>query len=728
MTAAGPSSSGEDVAWRPQVFDAVEPLAGPLRELLDDPATVVLDQRAAQRVDLARVRATVPDAVSEDPGRWVYYPWRRTLLGVLGPAALRTLRLDRNRNKITSEEQERVGRLRIGVVGLSVGHAVAHTLALEGLCGELRLADFDAIDVSNLNRIPATLFDVGVNKAVVAARRIAELDPYLEMTLFEEGVRAHDLAAFLDGLDVLVEECDSLDLKVMLREEARRRRIPVIMETSDRGLLDVERFDLEPDRPLFHGLLGEIDSAALEGLSSKDKVPHILRILGATTLSARMAASLVEVGRTLTTWPQLGGDVALGGATVAAAVRRLGTGRSLPSGRVRVDLDERVDALATSPEHRVVPERADGTEPDPAVTPPVPRPRTEEGEHAAAAAVVDAIARAPSGGNIQPWRVECDAHEVRLLLDPARTTTMDVGHRGSYVALGAALFNARAAAAAASALGPVAVLPDPGRPDLVAVLRFGDGTDEVLTRAHAGVDRRGTNRTHGRPRPLPPGLGDALRATAEREGGRLHLVEPGDALVAAGAAMAAADRVRYLTATLHREMFAELVWPGADHDVTGIETRTLGLDPADLATLAIAGRPEVMALLADWDAGLALGDDTRDRVASSSALAVVTVDGTTAADFVRGGSAVEAVWLDAEARDLSVHPMSPAFLFAVTPGDLTLLSDRFADELARTRDSFRDAVGLTADDTVALVLRLSHTGVGPVRSRRRPLADIRTTG
>jgi len=31
------------------------------------------------------------------------------------------------------------------------------------------------------------------------------------------------------------------------------------METSDRGLLDVERFDKEPSRPPFHGLVGELD-------------------------------------------------------------------------------------------------------------------------------------------------------------------------------------------------------------------------------------------------------------------------------------------------------------------------------------------------------------------------------------------------------------------------------------------------------------------------------------
>ena len=61
-----------------------------------------------------------------------------------------------------------------------------------------------------------------------------------------EGIHADNLATFLDGLDLVVEECDSLDVKFMVREEARERRIPVIMETSDRGVLDVERFDLEP--------------------------------------------------------------------------------------------------------------------------------------------------------------------------------------------------------------------------------------------------------------------------------------------------------------------------------------------------------------------------------------------------------------------------------------------------------------------------------------------------
>jgi hypothetical protein len=187
---------------------------------------------------------------------------------------------------------------------------------------------------------------------------------------------------------------------------------------------------------------------------------------------------------------------------------------------------------------------------------------------------------------------------------------------------------------------------------------------------------------------------------------------------------AAGERVRYLTERLHREMFDELVEPGAQRTDVGIETRTLGLDATDLAKLGIARRPEVMALLADWDAGSALGENTRDQVVSSSALAVVTVEGSAPADFVRGGAAVEAVWLGAEEYGLAVHPTSPVFLYAVDPEDLTTLSPRYADELARLRTSFRRTVGLAEGESVALVLRLSHTDVVAPRSRRRAVEEI----
>jgi molybdopterin/thiamine biosynthesis adenylyltransferase len=309
-----------------------------VRALLDDPTVDVVDTTLNQLASLRRLLPAIAGDSEEEP-RWVHYPWRRTMVRVLGPRDFDRLRLDRNRNKITSEEQARFRDLRVGVVGLSVGHAVAHTLALEGLCGELRLADFDELDLSNLNRVPSSVFDLGVNKAVVAARRIAELDPYLNVQVFADGVTAQTVDGFLDGLDLVVEECDSIDTKLLVRQHARARGIPVLMETSDGGVLDVERFDLEPDRPVFHGLLGEMKTADVADLTIEQKSTIAATLLEPTKLTPRMIASVPEIGRTLSTWPQLGGDVALGGAAVTAAVRAFGRGEPLPSGRRRIDLD-----------------------------------------------------------------------------------------------------------------------------------------------------------------------------------------------------------------------------------------------------------------------------------------------------------------------------------------------------------------------------------------------------
>ena len=142
-----------------------------------------------------------------------------------------------------------------------------------------------------------------------------------------------------------MEECDALDMKAVLREMARARGIPVLMSTSDRGLVDVERFDLEPTRPILHGLLGEVDAALFPGMSSREKIPHILRHLDAERLSPRTAASLVEVDRSLSTWPQLASDVNLGATALAEAVRRIGLGEPLNSGRARVDVGWALDQL-----------------------------------------------------------------------------------------------------------------------------------------------------------------------------------------------------------------------------------------------------------------------------------------------------------------------------------------------------------------------------------------------
>lgn len=313
-----------------------------LQSQLEDLAEIRHPQDRLDAAARARIAASyLADRPAADYGVWVYYPWAHTLVHLLDEAEFVAVRTSRNQYKITPAEQARLGQVRVGIVGLSVGQAVAVTMAMERVCGEIRLADFDTLALTNLNRVRARVHEIGLPKAIIAAREIAEIDPYLTVRCALDGVTEANLDAFLlDGgrLDLLVDESDSLDIKLLARTRARELGIPVLMETSDRGMIDVERFDLEPDRPILHGLVGDLDAATVRGLTTPEKIPHVLQIIGEATISPEMRASLPEIGRTIPAWPQLASAVALGGAVVTDVSRRIALGHEIASGRTYVDL------------------------------------------------------------------------------------------------------------------------------------------------------------------------------------------------------------------------------------------------------------------------------------------------------------------------------------------------------------------------------------------------------
>ncbi|MFD3507702.1 ThiF family adenylyltransferase [Nocardia sp. NPDC058666] len=282
-------------------------------------------------------------------GTWVFYPWSGRLVHVLPRNDFQQLRTDRNCNKIDRAQQADLRERRIGVVGLSVGNSAAVTLAMEGVGGSFRLADFDTLGLSNLNRLRAGIGDLGVSKAVLAARQMFEIDPYLDIEVFTDGLTEESIGPFFDGtggtLDLLVEECDTVWAKVAAREYARSRGIPVLMDANDRGLLDVERFDREPDRPLFHGRGGGATSADVAKMNQGELLSFLLAVVDEPRLSPAMREAVGEIGRSLSSWPQLASGVMLGGALVADTARRILLGEEIPSGRTYIDLDELIPAM-----------------------------------------------------------------------------------------------------------------------------------------------------------------------------------------------------------------------------------------------------------------------------------------------------------------------------------------------------------------------------------------------
>ncbi|RBL94008.1 ThiF family adenylyltransferase [Chitinophaga flava] len=276
-------------------------------------------------------------------GVWVYYPWSCRVVHILDEAEFIYLRTSRNQHKITEAERETLQTRKIGVIGLSVGQSVALALAIERLCGELRIADFDQLDLSNMNRIRTGIHNVGILKTVLVAREIAEIDPFLTVHCYDNGIDDNNIDTFLtEGgkLDILVEECDSLDIKILSRQKARELQIPVVMDTSDRGMIDIERFDLHADLPILHGRIPEqLTIEEIRNMQGPERMQLVDNIVNISAMSTKMQESLKEIGKSITTWPQLASAVMLGGAAIAHVCREIALNGDISSGRYYVDLE-----------------------------------------------------------------------------------------------------------------------------------------------------------------------------------------------------------------------------------------------------------------------------------------------------------------------------------------------------------------------------------------------------
>lgn len=294
-------------------------------------------------------------------GVWVYYPWSNSLVHLLDEEEFIKVRTNRNIYKIAPEEIELLKGKKIGIIGLSVGQSIALTLAMERTCGSLHLADFDDIELSNMNRLRVGVQDLGMSKVIIAARQIAELDPFIQVNCFTEGLTSDNIGDFFTNngiIDILVEECDGLEIKVLSRIVAKKYKIPVVMDTNDRGMLDIERFDLEPDRPIFHGRTKELENLTPEELISKfadleveHKISFLAQIIGIENVSSKMKQSLANMNKTIVGWPQLASAVTLGGAMVTDICRKILLNNFKDSGRFFVDFDELISTSNNKENH-----------------------------------------------------------------------------------------------------------------------------------------------------------------------------------------------------------------------------------------------------------------------------------------------------------------------------------------------------------------------------------------
>lgn len=271
------------------------------------------------------------EILGNSQGKWIWYPWKETLVHILDNDYFQELRTARNKFLINEEEQKLFQDYKVGIIGLSVGNNVATTLRVQGGVKAIKLADYDVLSLSNMNRMRVGVSELGLKKTEIAKRQILEIDPYTKITLFGKGIDEENINQFLDNLDLVIDEVDDLKIKMIIRIEARKRKIPVLMLTDndDGVLVDYYPYHKSKKVPLFYGIKDDlvINNFNKESINKREIAKLSSQIVGCENISKRMKTSLKSVGKDLYSWPQLATAAFFSGVVGCYFVRMLAIGK-----------------------------------------------------------------------------------------------------------------------------------------------------------------------------------------------------------------------------------------------------------------------------------------------------------------------------------------------------------------------------------------------------------------
>ncbi|HEY0670078.1 MAG TPA: Rv1355c family protein [Sphingobacteriaceae bacterium] len=678
--------------------------------------------------------------VSEDEyGVWVYYQWNEKLVHILDEKEFIELRTNRNKYKITDDEEFRLSSKKIGVIGLSVGQSVSLTLAMERSFGELRIADHDHLEITNLNRLRSGIHNMGIRKTVLVAREIAEIDPFLKVTCFHDGISDENMQSFLldnGKLDVLIDECDSVDIKIKCRVAAKGHQIPVLMEASDRGTIDIERFDLEPDRPILHGFVEHLDISKVKGLKTmEEKLPYILPIVGIETMSARLKASAVEVGQSISTWPQLASAVTMGGGITADVCRRVLLDQLHQSGRFFIDIDELISdpkAQDTTFTYDVEPLSIERIKAAAGSVKPIIDKTECITDEKIIRTLVDAAMIAPSAGNNQPWKWYFDGEKLVLFHENARSASFgDFENMASYLSLGAAIENVVLKASELNLEVVKQLFPSPEEKSLVASFQFRKKPEVKKDELVDFIKTRYTNRHIGKGGRIDQTVIDEMYSSVSSiTGAELKLILDESGIKKLAEIAGISEKLRLFIPEGHYDLFEkELRWTAEKTEETkdGLDIRTLELSAKDAVGMSVIRDPKAMELVAAWNGGKVLENMTGNLVGSSSAVGLILMPEFNPVNCILAGQAAERIWLTATKYGICMQPvLAPVLHFIrINHGQDSGMPSRIEKEFKELNKELNKVFGLTESAGESLFLfRLCFADSPELRSLRLNLEDI----
>ena len=161
--------------------------------------------------------------------------------------------------------QLRLKNSRALIIGLGgLGSPVALYLAAAGV-GELHLADFDTVDLTNLQRqIAHDTASIGQSKVDSASQRLLAINPQLRLQAHRLGLDSDSLAAAVAAVDLVLDCSDNFGTREAVNAACVAAKVPLVSGAAIRLEGQLSVFDpRRDDSPCYHCIYGHGSEAEL---------------------------------------------------------------------------------------------------------------------------------------------------------------------------------------------------------------------------------------------------------------------------------------------------------------------------------------------------------------------------------------------------------------------------------------------------------------------------------
>lgn len=198
------------------------------------------------------------------------------------------------------EGQEKLAQSKVLVIGMGgLGSPVALYLAASGV-GTLILADYDVVDLSNLQRqIAHFQGSIGANKAESANTSLLRINPHLKTELIKTRLDGIAMANLVETADLVIDSTDNAESRYLINQVCWKSKKPLISGAAIRWEGHVSMFDgSNISSPCYRCLYPNTNQSVDLNCANNGVISPLVGIIGSTQ-ALEAVKNLTGIGTSL---------------------------------------------------------------------------------------------------------------------------------------------------------------------------------------------------------------------------------------------------------------------------------------------------------------------------------------------------------------------------------------------------------------------------------------------